>query len=402
MSQPSHWLSLFASEATILRLLNDWFERVHALAPVLVRRRFMRRVQSREADHNATFCGLVISVCVATSATLRREDYGDATAERGAAFIQHHRLLDHDSSNENAYTLDWCIAMYNLGTAAGSIAATGLKSTSSYHTISMSAAGVRYLAYYCIKELDFVEQQQVKRLFWLIFAGTQSGDSFGMLTPNLVSHQENCPQLRPLPLADNELDPPSQGLDPLSPGETSWHGDHTTYIPGLLRLNDIFWVWHEAQTIPVATLGGADAALKRYLAQVQQVIDSLPPELRWRGGLSRPAHITEGHDAQVVNIFITSLHIRSNLLEKFGSTPGSHEEHQRIVDDLLEILYHLPQAVFDANGSSLVPKIRDIGAAYLEQVQTFQGMGDDVKEKMDRLSRKLHDLDCWPGHPTGY
>ncbi|KAM0516882.1 hypothetical protein ACHAO3_007815 [Verticillium nonalfalfae] len=266
----------------------------------------------------------------------------------------------------------------------------------------MAAIGVRYIAYYCMKDHDFVEQQQAKRLFMLIFAGSQSGDAFGMLTPNIASYQDNWPQLRPLPLTDDELDPTGKDLDPLAAEDTAWHGNNTSYIPGLLRLSDIFWVWHEAQTIPAAMLGGAEAALARYLAQVQQVIDSLPPELRWRGGLSRPAHVTEGHDAQVVNIFITSLHIRSNLLEKFGSTSGSHEEHQRIVDDLLEILYHLPQAVFDANGSSLVPKIRDIGASYLEQAQKIQGMGDDVKEKMERLSRRLHDLDCWPGHPTGY
>lgn len=96
---------------------------------------------------------------------------------------------------------------------------------------------------------------------------------------------------------------------------------------------------------------------------------------------------------------MTSLNIRSNILQKFGPTAKSTEDHQKIVDDLLEILYHLPRAVFDANGSSLVPKIRDIGAAYLEQLGS--GVGEveigDARIKLERLLRKLDDLDCWQG-----
>lgn len=219
---------------------------------------------------------------------------------------------------------------------------------------------------------------------------------FGRLSVGLQSHHEGLSHLRPAPLSDNQLDP-SHGPTVEAP----WHGDDTSYVPGLNSLSDLFMVWHEAQSSQVAL--DPTAALRMYLGKVQQVIDSLPPELRWRGGLSRPANVTHGHDAQIANIFICSLHVRSNLLQRFGPTDTSALEHQRIVDDLLEILYHLPQPVFDSNGSSLVPKVRDIGAAYLEQSVVVDesarvgGGGEDARGKLERLLRRLDDLDCWWG-----
>ncbi|KAJ4174267.1 hypothetical protein NW754_004682 [Fusarium falciforme] len=190
-----------------------------------------------------------------------------------------------------------------------------------YHALNEAATGARYLAYYCMHELDEAEQQLLRRLFWLLFAA-------------------------------------------------SWYV-HNSHL-----------------TVP-------------YLGKIQSVINGLPPELRWRGGMSRPPNVTQSHDVQIANLFVTSLEIRSNILQKFGPTETSGLEHQKIVDDLLEVLYHLPQAVFDANGSSLVPKIRDIGAAYLEQTQLRNGSSTDASDvarnKLERLLRKLDDLDCWQG-----
>lgn len=222
-----------------------------------------------------------------------------------------------------------------------------------------------------------------------------SADIFGRLPISLLSPDriENFP--RPLPLSDDQMEPQY----PKSCHEAPWHGDSTTYVPGLNSLSDLFLIWQEVQQVP----GDFDpqTTIVRYLQKVQNVLNNLQPELRWRGGLSRPANVTEGHDVQIANLFITSLNIRSNILQRFGPTISTAQEHQNIVDDLLEILYHLPQAVFDANGSSLVPKIRDIGAAYLEQAQLGNGVGKveigDARIKLERLLRKLDDLDCWQG-----
>lgn len=229
-----------------------------------------------------------------------------------------------------------------------------------------------------------------------------------------MTYQDNLPQLRrPLRLTDRELDAESYlSTHIVSP----WPGDDISYVPGLNYLSDLFMVWHEAQS---CRNSDPSIALQSYLTRIQDIIDSLPPSLRWRGGLSRPTSVTPLHDTQLVNLYITALHIRSNLLQNFGSdvlltdstdnglgvgggnckTVGQVAlEHQRIVGDLLEILYHMPQAVFDANGSSMVPKIRDIGAAYLEQVSLGrEGPWDGAKEKIEKLLKKLDLLDFGQG-----
>ncbi|KAF5577043.1 hypothetical protein FPCIR_12283 [Fusarium pseudocircinatum] len=387
----SKWLSAFAPEPIIMRLLGDWFNVIHPLAPILLRRRFLQRLQQGVADSNAEFCGLVISVCAATKATLPRGDYGPVTVDYCVDFLDAHGLLKSQFTRDS-FSMDRCIALYNIGTAMSATTKSGLSSMRAYHALSEAAAGARYLAYYRIHERDEAEQQLLRRLIWLLFASA-CADIFGRLPISLLSQDRIETFPRPLPLSDNQMEPKALN----SCHEPPWHGDDTTYVPGLNSLSDLFLIWQEVQQVPEGT--EPQSTIMRNLAKIQQVLDNLPPELRWRGGLSRPANVTEGHDVQIANLFVTSLNIRSNILQKFGPTDKSAEDHQKIIDDLLEILYHLPRAVFDANGSSLVPKIRDIGAAYLEQLGS--GVGEveigDARIKLERLLRKLDDLDCWQG-----
>ncbi|KAF5707737.1 hypothetical protein FMUND_10955 [Fusarium mundagurra] len=408
----SKWLSAFAPEPIIRRLLGDWFNVIHPLAPILLRRRFFQRLQQGVADVDAEFCGLVISVCAATKATLPRGDYGPVTVYYCVDFLDAHGLLQSQFTRDS-FSMDRCIALYNIGTAMSATTKSGLSSMRAYHALSEAAAGARYLAYYRIHEHDEAEQQLLRRLIWLLFASARyvaalgvngssranqvtyssSADIFGRLPISLLSQDRIETFPRPLPLSDNQMEPKA----PDSCHEPPWHGDDTTYVPGLNSLSDLFLIWQEVQQVPEGT--EPQITITRYLGKIQQVLDNLPPELRWRGGLSRPPNVTKGHDVQIANLFVTSLNIRSNILQRFGPTEKSAEDHQKIVDDLLEILYHLPRAVFDANGSSLVPKIRDIGAAYLEQLGS--GVGEveigDARIKLERLLRKLDDLDCWQG-----
>jgi hypothetical protein len=239
--------------------------------------------------------------------------------------------------------------------------------------------------------------------------------------------------LRPKVLKDEQLDPLSTPTttpgslpsvaSPTGNQATEWHGETTSYVPGLNSLSDLFSIWHDLQSRDQRTRDQQHHSHKRqsaedliayYFDRIRQVLDNLPPELRWRGGLSRPRTITYGHDVQIANIFITSFHIRSNILQKFSARLDLHndedsgalsfcaEEHQRIVDDLLEVLYNLPPKVFDANGSSLVPKVRDISAAYLEQIVANNNNRDDAgsanaREKLEWILRKVDELDCWNG-----
>lgn len=153
-----------------MRLLDDWFNVIHPLAPILLRRRFMRRLRQEAADVDAVFCGLVISVCAAVKATLPRGDYRPVTVDYCVEFLDTHGLL-RSRFARGSFTLDWCIAMYNIGTAMGATTKSGLSSMRAYHALSEAAAGARYLAYYRLYEHDEIEQQLLRRLIWLLFAG---------------------------------------------------------------------------------------------------------------------------------------------------------------------------------------------------------------------------------------
>uniref|UniRef100_A0A8H7TRI0 Zn(2)-C6 fungal-type domain-containing protein n=3 Tax=Bionectria ochroleuca TaxID=29856 RepID=A0A8H7TRI0_BIOOC len=372
-AQPYQSLSDFASADTIYGLLNEWFDKIHPIAPILLRRRFFRRLKNGEADSDPVFynqTSLSVPSCL--------------------EFIEKNKLLAFDLGEVN-YTPEWCIAMYNIGVAINATSSQGLSDVHGFHAVSQSSAATTYLLYYSLRSLSYIDQQLLKRLFWLLFAAAKSGDMFGRLTVGFEAIHSNWDLLRPTSLSDNELDP-AETVD----NSTPWHGDDISYVPGLNSLSDLFMVWHQARVSPP----GLDRVtrLRNSMDSIQRIIDNLPPELRWRGGLSRHGAVNEGHNAQIANIFITSFHLRSNLVQKYGTRDDIVAEHQRIVDDLLEILYHLPQCVFNANGSSVVPKVRDIGAVYLEHHMIADNPNrDEAKEKMEMILRKLNDLDCWSG-----
>jgi hypothetical protein len=184
------------------------------------------------------------------------------------------------------------------------------------------------------------------------------GPHIGLLSP-----QDNIGAPTPLELSDNELDPTQ------APGPPdNWHGCTRSYVPGPNHLIKLFHLWYQSQQRDDNTI----ARLQHFTNLVQGALDYLPPELRWRGGLSRPPQSNFGTDVQTANLYITQLHIRSSLLAQMNqlaktsgilqTPPELISERQSIVEDMLEILYHMPQETLEANGYSLVPKIRDIGA----------------------------------------
>lgn len=71
--------------------------------------------------------------------------------------------------NSWRYSVDWCIAMYNMGTALMALPQHVQTDMSTYHIWAQAAAGMRYLAYYHMAELSILQQEQLKRLFWLHF-----------------------------------------------------------------------------------------------------------------------------------------------------------------------------------------------------------------------------------------
>jgi hypothetical protein len=221
-------------------------------------------------------------------------------------------------------------------------------------------------------------------------------DSVGLMSP-----RDDLEFLRPLDLSDLQIDPS------LPINDDQWHGDMVSYVPGLNFLSNLFLIWYSSQQGHNRNVPGVQA----HIEQINRALDDLPTELRWRGGLSRPPRSNFGTDVQIANLYITQLHIRSNLFEQLQVllqkglhyTPAELEnipiERQRIVDDLLEILSHTTQETLEANGHSLVPKIRDIGAVLLDQIKAGETTGtvsEKAQRNLERLLQKLEALDFHP------
>ena len=222
---------------------------------------------------------------------------------------------------------------------------------------------------------------------------------FGRPYVGLLTPQDNIQALRPLDMTDRDLD-----RTPVSTGE-QWHGDTMSYVPGLNHLSNLFLLWHSSQQLHNNNIN----SLQEHIVLVQRALDDLPAELRWRGGLSRPPRSNFGTDVQVANLYITQLHIRSNLLEQLDrlakgqldltTSQSILSQRQSIVEDSLEILSHMPRETLEANGHSLVPKIRDIGAALLDEVRVIddsQLVNEQARTDLRRLLEKLEKLDFRP------
>lgn len=116
----------------------------------------------------------------------------------------------------------------------------------------------------------------------------------------------------------------------------SWLRDDEQFITGLNSLVDIRLVWDHVK-VDMTHKTPADT-LREGMARIQAVMDNLIPELRWRGGLARYPPPCRGHEAQIVNILITSLYVRSNLLQNLGHVPGiTHQSIVRFVTRMTDV-----------------------------------------------------------------
>ncbi len=149
-------------------MIDDFFERLHCVAPLLHRGQFLRRLENGDTAHDLEFCALVISICAATVTSLRRKastSYDFVTVERCCEVINKNRLLKRKAK----FTLEWAQANYNLGVARYS--EIGLGDVMGFQYFSDSVMSVKYLIYYEMPNMSFVTQQLLKRLYWLLFAG---------------------------------------------------------------------------------------------------------------------------------------------------------------------------------------------------------------------------------------
>ncbi|KAG9251097.1 uncharacterized protein F5Z01DRAFT_332124 [Emericellopsis atlantica] len=374
----------------ILELLDDWFRFVHPLAPILHRQHLLHRLHSEESENDQVFAALVISVCAVTISTLRRksfESYPGITFDKCIEIIEQGNLLQ-----SQPISLDYCIAWYHVASAVEVDAGTG--NYRSYRAIREAMTGVDWLLCYAGDEQPAPDKERLKRLYWLLFMWQVGSEIQGQPHLAFVPFNQKLEHLRPMNITDSQLYP-----DLASSADTpSWPEDEIHFIPGLNSLIDVFLTWEQSKKD--LTHKQPEETLKCAISRIQHILDNLPPDLRWTGGLTRFPQPVWGHKAQMVNILITALSLKSNFLQHLGSLlPGL--SHYDIICDVLEILQHLPQPVFEVNGHSLVVKIRDIGAAYLSELSQESRGGVEYNErhaKVHQVLQALKNLDFRP-HP---
>lgn len=386
-------LENLAPSEIIQQLIADWFGWIHPVAPILHQDRFRQQLRDSMASPNdvpSSFLLLVASVCAATIASLRRRRhlYGCITVESCLDFAERLGVW----SPSAVITVERSLAMYNLGTALHH--EQGLDSPLSHRLITEAAMSVNYLTSQSLDTMCFADAQILKRLYWLIYAGQCTCAMYGRQLLFIRQAHDQTNTLMPLEVADAHL------LNNNEPSSPDHIGTENSYVPGLNALSRLFMAWQSSQAIETQTMGNVQAHIER----ISQLADSLPLELSWKGD-----HIKGdfGFNVQTVNLKITQLFIRSNLLEQMNTlakaegllvTPHAIiEERHHVVDELLDILYHMPVEVFDANGHSVIPKIRDIGSALLDELRTgSHGRTLQASVNLDRLLAKLQDLDLHP------
>lgn len=392
----------FVPLPVIQSIVNDWFELIYSVCPILHRSTFLKRLSEGEASLDPDFAALVLSICAATIASLRRKRIFEYDCEHGNVSPERCVQLAEDAgffNGRRTITLERCQTFYNFSVAMG---AKGIDDPESFMYMSEASSGIKWLAYYNLRTMTSIDQELLKRTFWICFAGVCTSDLHGRPSLGLLTSQDSIALFTPAEINDAELDP--TGKDPLE----AWHGDKMSYIPGLNFLSKLFLLWYRSQQN-----NDTIAHLQHHTNLVRCALDWMPPELQWRGGLSRTRG-NFGTDVQTANLYITQLHIRYNLLEQMkalskhdnngGDTrmtlPEIVDERQSIVDDMLEILTHMPQSVLESNGFSLLPKIRDIGSSLLEdhRVGEWQNIGTPgAQRNLERLLLILRELD--PAEP---
>jgi hypothetical protein len=289
--------------------------------------------------------------------------------------------------------------MYNFGSALHH--EHGIDSPLSHRLITEAAMSVKYLIHQSISTMPLMESESLKRLYWLIYAGHCTSDMYGRQLLFMRQAHDQTSAFVPLEISDEQL------VDQDEPSSPDHIGSGYSYVPGLNALSRLFLVWQSSQATSVQSMQNLQAHIER----AHRIVDNLPPELSWKG--SAQINGDFGFDVQTVNLKVTQLHLRSNLLEQMNTiakteglliTPHAIvEERHRVVEELLDVLYHSPTEVFDANGYSIIPKIRDIGSALLDELRTgFHGRTLQASVNLDRLLAKLENLDLRPATATPY
>lgn len=150
----------------VRQVVDDWFELVHPVAPVLHRETFLRQLEDISRHDNEFVC-LVVSVCAATVTTLRRR-----TLEYAATITVekcHSMIRDLEQTHGTLrITLMRCQTKYNMAVALGS--ENGMDNLDSQLLLAEATAMVGRVIHYEMQGLHLHDRELIKRLYWLCFA----------------------------------------------------------------------------------------------------------------------------------------------------------------------------------------------------------------------------------------
>ncbi|CAH0026948.1 unnamed protein product [Clonostachys rhizophaga] len=392
-TQSESLLSLLGTASSIQKALDDWFEFFYPIQPLLHRRYFISRFQGREMHTNSEFLALVISMCAATVATLPRKaatEYNEITVSNSLHLIRHYNLLQ----STMGCSVDWCVAYYLLSWAQ--MGEHGFTGFDVFNNLKSAMSGVQWLLSFQPRQKSVHDEEILKRLYWQLTILDIGLDTKGWPGCSFYPLSGDQSRLRPRCLSDEDL----YTAEGLMTGICASHDDTVDYVTGFNAHADIILTWWHAKAD--SEHRSPREIIDRGLERLQSILDSLPPELRWRGGLSRDPRATRGNEMQMLNIMISFLYIKSNLLEIYGPVAEPPFTHCTIISDVLEILHHVPRTILESVGFSVVKRIRDMGAPYLEELKLMSNAdalaSEPIRQRLWQLLSELELLD-YQGRP---
>lgn len=173
IATPADWLDLdqLAPSFIIRQAIQDWFELVHPVAPILHRDTFLRQLDDPSSSQDQDFAMLTVSICAATVSTLRRS----AAPYAGMITVEKcHQIITTSNQARGALpiTLIRSQTKYNMATSLTQERGMDNETVQLLHTEAMAMIG--HLLHYKIQNLSTCDNELAKRLYWLCFAGQWS------------------------------------------------------------------------------------------------------------------------------------------------------------------------------------------------------------------------------------